>query len=183
MPAILPEFTAHTISYHSEGKDQLGRMVGKPQEGDVSKVHVAASYIAKRPKFKLGSWKVGKEKDREQEFLDTKIVGDTAFFSLPITSASSKKGGACHTFADILAACAAEMKLGETASFRFDLDEKSRLLLSKSVHKGHYKSVPDDATGVCVVLDSFRIVRGKTEHFRTSRNGTGASMPGSFGMQ
>lgn len=175
---LIPQPKVQVLFHAGAGKDQLGNIIGKPQPGDIAKVHVKMSYIANRPLLKIGIIRIGKEKPRKTEFLSTSIIGETAFFEVHI----SKNTESCSSFDDILSAYVSQMMLGETSRFTFELDEKTRNLFTRSLHKGHYQNIPDAATGIRLEIDSYRIVRGNNEYRRPNRNGTGAAMPGSFAM-
>jgi hypothetical protein len=172
------------VLFIGPGVDQLGRQVGLPVPGDVVKLHMTASYSALRPMFKVGGSKFGSVKMREKEFLSTHIVGEGAFVvvQIPITYQPPQ------SVAEILAPFVQGMVLGETAQFAFDLetmDDKTKNLFftaftKEKIHKGHYKNLPTDALKLTIVLDSFRIVRGQTEHRRPNRNGAGAKALGSY---
>jgi hypothetical protein len=178
--------------FSSEGVDQLGRQVGIPLPQDVVKLHIKGSYASTRPLFKIGKKGFGASKLRKMEFLSSHIIGETAFFEVPIqTTTSSTK--VPKTVAEILEPCVRTMVLGEQSIFTLDfasMDETTKdLFCGAKIHKGHYKNMPRDAEKLIFDLDSFRIVRPdpskknvKIEHYRKSRNGLGASMPGSFGM-
>ncbi|KAL3909718.1 MAG: hypothetical protein SGILL_007975, partial [Bacillariaceae sp.] len=151
------------------------------------KFHMKASFAAEKPLFKLGKKKVG-VKLRKKEFLNTHIVGDTAFFEVEIPTETTKSP---TTADEIFASCVRSISLGDSAVFFLDVDSmdpKASKTFQHKLHKGHYKNVAAGTQQLFLEIDSFRIVRTdpttnlKIEHHRQNRNGTGASMPGSFGM-
>jgi hypothetical protein len=107
---------------------------------------------------------------------------------IPNKTTSPSSSSSPQSAADVLAPFVQDMVLGETARFCIDLeamDKQTKDLFltaftTEKLHKGHYKTVPEDALKLTIVLDSFRIVRGKTEHRRPNRNGTGAKALGSY---
>ena len=170
------------ILFSSHGKDQLDRDVGKALPGDTAKCHLKASFTAELPSFTIGKKTFG-VKVREKEFLSTRVVGSTAFFEVEIPTVIAESP---TTFEEILAECLRTMSLGEAALFRFDfasLDPKVCKEMQHKLHKGHYSTVPENAQELLLEIESFRIARDTTEHFRVSRYGSnGGRMPGSFSM-
>jgi hypothetical protein len=191
------KYATKKVLFVGPGVDQLGRPVGLPIPGDIVKLHMTASYSALRPKFQVGGgkFKFGSVKMREKEFLSSHIVGECAFFvvQIPTTSSTtttdsrlSSESPQQSVVADVLAPFVQGMVLGETAQFVLDLeamDDKTKNVFfntQEKLHKGQYKTLPADALKLTIVLDSYRIVRNKTEHRRPNRNGTGAKQLGSY---
>lgn len=171
-------------------------VVGKPQVGDVAQIHLDASYTSMRPLFRIGLAKFA-EKERKKDFLSTHIIGSTAFFDLVMTkNILEEHPAAPTTFRGLLALCARDMVLNESASFVFDVNESSKHDWKKIVtsmgkeHRGHFANVPDTVLTVTLKIDMFRIQRypsekaekRKSHHYRIDRNGRGGRMPGSFNM-
>ena len=177
------------VTHRSTGLNQLGHTIGLPQEGDEHKVHVRGFYRARRPKFEL----LGKkyfEKMRRIQFLDTHMVGDTAFVcvhvgaeSHDISSSILSKGGgkkandgAGGTLGELIQTAASGMVLGEAARFTYDISDASEsqkmsLFRDKNrICRGHFDSVKDDATSIILEVDSFRIMRNGKENCRKRRN-------------
>ena len=188
------------VTHRSTGLNQLGHTVGLPRGGDVHKVHVRGFYWARRPKFE---WRGKKylERMRRIEFLDTHMVGDTAFVGVrvgaggrgddresrrtPATSGSilsegvEAHDGGTITLGGLLRTAASGMVLGEAATFTFvvsDADKRkgkiTPLFCDKNkIYKGHLGPIEEDATSIVLEVDSFRIVRNGKENCRKIRNG------------
>lgn len=177
----------------SDGLDQLGAHVGLPRSGDVHRLHVRGCYLARRPLFALRGRRY-LVKERRVDFLDTHVVGDTAFVSVRVGDDKVGVGGGGvlpkdddendndddggGTLGRLLRTAASGMVLGESATFACDVssateDERRSLFFGPERVRGIrgcLGPVGEDATGLMLEVDSFRIARDGTEHFRRVRN-------------
>eukprot|EP00529_Nitzschia_sp_RCC80_P036537 CAMPEP_0113512356 /NCGR_PEP_ID=MMETSP0014_2-20120614/39298_1 /TAXON_ID=2857 /ORGANISM="Nitzschia sp." /LENGTH=197 /DNA_ID=CAMNT_0000408713 /DNA_START=476 /DNA_END=1069 /DNA_ORIENTATION=+ /assembly_acc=CAM_ASM_000159 len=184
------------ILYKGMGQDQLGNYIGTPEPGDVVKIHVRGFYVVRRPLFKLGNFVV---KRRKVEFLDTHMIGDTAFVELTIDDGEEPNNddgeepnndeGAKHSsnniVVEMLTLAVKGMMLGESAKVMFGdnaLAGKRHLLpeAQDAAGRAFFKSIPgddeeeeDSVQSIEFDIDCFRIVRRKKEHHRPARTGPG----------
>ena len=188
------------VTHRSTGLNQLGHTVGLPRGGDVHKVHVRGFYWARRPKFE---WRGKKylERMRRIEFLDTHMVGDTAFVGVRVGAGGRGDDGASHrtpatsgsllsegvetrengaiALGGLLRTAASGMVLGEAATFTFvvsDADKRKGKITplfcgENEICRGRVGSIEEDATSIVLEVESFRIVRNGQEHCRKIRNG------------
>lgn len=176
-----PVWTKKT-TFATKGKNQMEELIAKPHPGDTARVHVVGYKIEyNKPRFQIGKTAFFNRKVSKTRFLDTHVIGDTAFITLPISPSkesarSVNEGDARRVLTTVLMQVVQTMNLGDSAEVHFITGPDGML---EHVHKGQYEaSIPSDVHLVLHV-DLFRIVRDGREHFRPTRNGLGGWAVGS----
>lgn len=155
------------VTYDSDGLDQLGNQLGKPNPGDTARVHVKGYYISQKPSGLF------RKKNAKKPFIDTHSVGETAFVDLQIPKQVQGNNSLVAIFMDAVRT----MKLGDAAETYFVSSEQG---CTERI-KGWIEDVPPHHD-VVMQIDLFRIVRDGKEHRRKTRNGSGGAQMSLGGM-
>ena len=168
------------MHYNAKGDDQLGKMVGQPCKGDVTKIHLVGVVVERnKPLFTIGKRAFFVRKEVRNVFLDTHVIGELAFLNLPIpgggavdaVNAATRKTATCPLTA-ILTQAVQGMNLGDSCTFSFVTNDKGMHGLSH-IHRGHYFTDLPANTTVDLHVDLFCIIRNGREHFWPTHNALG----------